>query len=376
MSSIKDFVGHLVAHLFHFTVAAFLSLFLIMSGTGLAQTQNPQAPIAGTNVPSALGLVVTFRARSDPGAASTDSTVLPSVALYVPANGSASPFLPPGQFQAAWSGAVSAELRGRYRFQAELRGRFRLEVNGTQVLETIAPEPRTELSAVVRLNKGTNLLVATFDSPTAGDSFVRLSWIPKGGWPSPIPLSALSHRTDVTGLQEAEKRHLGRQLLSEFRCVQCHSVLPGGNLPSELAMDAPSFEGIGSRRSFAWMAAWIHDPKGQRSRARMPRMFYTNALSQAQAAAAFLSTLQEPLFKSDRRSSDQTHDPTPEAIAAGKQLFEKLHCAACHDTPGSAELDPERVSLRDVASKFPTGELKAFSEESGARLLLDTHAQF
>ena len=54
----------------------------------------------------------------------------------------------------------------------------------------------------------------------------------------------------------------------------------------------PSFEGIGARLSREWMAEWIVNPKSQRPSARMPRMFQANAEEQAEAAAAFLSSLQ------------------------------------------------------------------------------------
>ena len=56
----------------------------------------------------------------------------------------------------------------------------------------------------------------------------------------------------------------------------------------ELAYDAPSFDGIGSRRNFAWMRDWIIAPKKMRASARMPQVFHgAEAPEQAKAVAAY-----------------------------------------------------------------------------------------
>jgi len=60
----------------------------------------------------------------------------------------------------------------------------------------------------------------------------------------------------------------------------------------ELAMDAPSFEGIGSRRNQEWMARWIQDPKALRMTAQMPRVLHGATVKEdVGAIAAYLASL-------------------------------------------------------------------------------------
>ncbi len=39
-----------------------------------------------------------------------------------------------------------------------------------------------------------------------------------------------------------------------------------------MSMDAPSFEGIGSRRNYEWLPRWIRDSRTQRPTAHMPNI--------------------------------------------------------------------------------------------------------
>ena len=69
-----------------------------------------------------------------------------------------------------------------------------------------------------------------------------------------MPASAFTH-ADSAPLAASIKAHAGRDLFAEHRCVKCHGTAATG-MP-ELAMDAPSFNGIGSRRQFDWLAPWV-----------------------------------------------------------------------------------------------------------------------
>ena len=302
----------------------------------------------GADSKSSPGLINTFAVDGK-----SDVTSAPNVWLYVEAGQSPSPFLPAGKFTATWEGALSIELRGEYIFRAELRGTLQLELNGTNVLDaTGADGSPSAPTKAVKLNKGANKLKAIFTSPASGAASVRLEWSEKGVLWEPLPVGSLDHVTSAE-LQNADKLRFGRELFLEHRCVKCHLEpnLKSG-LP-ELAMDAPDLEGIGSRRKFNWLARWIENPKSSRPTARMPRVFHgEQSKEDGKAIAAFLTSL---------KSSDTPGAPPKADLAeAGGVLATKLHCDGCHDLPGDAKIDEQKISLRGVAEKFAEGRLVPF----------------
>ncbi|MEO8429771.1 MAG: hypothetical protein ABI651_22000, partial [Verrucomicrobiota bacterium] len=199
------------------------------------------------------GLLVTY-ASLDDNARATDLTVTPNVCLYVEAGKAPTPFLPGGKFTAVWTGFVAVDIRSDYAFEAELNGELKLEINGATVLEVKGTGDAAPSSKPLRLHKGTNTLTATFRSPAQGDAFLRLFWFNRETVRQPIPLAALTRSTANAALEQARRVRLGRQLFVEFRCAKCHSVPPPEFGMPELAMDAPSFDEIGSRRNYDWLA--------------------------------------------------------------------------------------------------------------------------
>jgi len=324
----------------HRLLASFLGAALLPV-VALAQAPKP--------VP---GLAVTYAA----GGAS-DLAVLPNVALHVAAGEPATPFLPVGKFTTTWDGLLSVDLRGDYQFIAELSGAVKVEANGAVVYESDGRS--TEPSKSVRLSKGTNAFKVSYAAPAAGDAFLRLWWIPRGSFKQPIAEGQLSHRATDT-LTKSLAARAGRGLVFEKRCTHCHTIPDATKGSPELAYDAPTFEGIGSRRGQAWMAKWIADPKAGRATARMPRMVHgATAAQDAADLAAFLATLK------NGEAALKEKPASPELIDAGRELSDKLHCAVCHSLPGS-EADPKRPALKHVKRKFPAGILAAFLQKPDA----------
>lgn len=319
-------------------VPLLLAIIAVFAGVSVFGENAERQPSAGLNV--------TFSNSSK----TVDATTAPNVWLYVPAGKPPTPFLPAGKFTAIWDGFLSVDLRGDYAFQAELNGALKLEINGTNVLDASGTNSSTALSKPVRLVKGTNVFRATFVSPEQGDAFLRLNWKPKRSFLQPIPSRVLTHFV-IENERQGQKLRLGRELFVEHRCLKCH-IGPETGMP-ELAMDAPSFEGIGSRRNREWLARWIESPAALRTSARMPKIFSgENAKANAKAVAAFLSSL-----KTDN-ANRTTADPTQNQ--SGKKLFATLHCAACHDEPGTDKSDPAKISLQQVRAKFAPGALAEF----------------
>ena len=315
----------------------------------------------------------------------TDTAVLPNVWLYVPAGQPPTPFLPGGKFTAVWNGALASDLRSDWLFRAELNGTLKLEINGVVALEATGAGSASPLSQPVRLNKGANAIKATFTGPASGDAFVRLDWTEKGTNTYPIPLASLSHAA-TSELQRATQLRRGRALFLDHRCAKCHADKRTDASVPELNMDAPSFDGIGARRNFEWLARWILDPRAMRSTAHMPKLLRGDkAREDAGALASFLASLttsavdlrpvptaiangrpsieKDPsrrVTELDAKSNDQAEQPAADGNGAAQGLFEQLHCGACHDALDAKEHDPAKLSLRHVAEKFPTGKLAAF----------------
>jgi mono/diheme cytochrome c family protein len=296
----------------------------------------------------APGLTVTFKSADHV----SDLATLSNFAFYVEPGQPATPFVPAGKFQAIWEGNIMADLRSDFLFAAELNGTLAFEINGAPVLE--GSGPRIPLSKPIQLKKGPNSLRAVFTSPADGPAFLRVGWTDKGTNTSPIPPNVLTH-SQTPELVRAVQRGRGRELFLEHRCAKCHADAQTARsaLP-ELGMDAPSFEGIGKRRNYGWMANWILDPRAERDSAHMPRLLRgPNAQHDANAIGAYLTSLQvgaEVTFP--KHSTIVREDEPPTA-----PLFQRLHCTACHVTTGE---ETNKLSLQHVAQKFPMERLVEF----------------
>jgi mono/diheme cytochrome c family protein len=342
-----------LAHVRQIGVRCIALVVLGGSSALLAQAENPSAK-------PEPGLVVTFAALEGDKAKASDLAVLPNVWIYVGAGKPPTPFLPGGKFSAVWTGFISSELRDNYSFKAELNGEAKLEINGAVALEVSGKGAPSEAGKPVRLNKGTNAFKLTFTSPAQGAAFIRLFWSSSEFALEPIALGALSHEPTLE-LRKADQVRLGRELFVEHRCGKCHAGPGGDTAMPELAMDAPSFDGIGSRRNYDWMARWILDPKLLRPTAQMPRLLHgTKAKEDAEAIAAVLSSLKSD---SGAKNEDGFKEPGGDRVETGRKLFDALQCVACHAAPGSTAPDPGKIALRQVREKFAPGSLTAFLQK-------------
>lgn len=292
---------------------------------------------------------------------SHDIQAVPNFWLHVPAGQAPSAFVPAGPFSALWEGFVSADLRSYFTFHAELNGSLTLVLNGKTILKTNSTGGVLIATKRVRLNKGTNSVALHFSSPEQGDAYMRLQWAERGGLPFPIPNSALSHVPTEASARSAQL-HQGLELFLQHRCIQCHTTATASMAIPELQMDAPSFEEIGSRRRETWMQSWILDPSGHRPDARMPQMLHgTDARAEAEAIAAFLSSLKAPATP---EPGGALNEP---AASVGKKIFQDLHCASCHLAPEeNAVAQTDRVSLGALAEKFHPEALHQFLKEPEA----------
>jgi mono/diheme cytochrome c family protein len=273
----------------------------------------------------------------------SDTKVTPTLALYVPERESATALLPGGKFRVVWSGFVRADLRDDVSFQAEVNGTLKLEIAGTNVLEVANTRGPSAFSEPVHLKKGLNLLRATFTSPIAGDAFVRVNVKSSDGFAQPMDPKRLSYG-ESSELNRSSAVREGLSVFLEHRCARCHqTALPNG--APELNMDAPSFDGIGSRLRQGWMAKWIADPRSIRPDAHMPKFRVASQPENAQAIAAFLATI----GKNDGKEPAKLRS---EDFSKARAIFETQHCDACHFTEGVGVPSLNIWSLKRVAEKF------------------------
>ena len=80
----------------------------------------------------------------------TDVSVTPNVWLFVPAGQPATPFVPAGPFTARWEGAISADLRGDFTFQALSQGALKVSINGATALEAKDTGPTLAIGQSIR----------------------------------------------------------------------------------------------------------------------------------------------------------------------------------------------------------------------------------
>ncbi len=268
-----------------------------------------------------------------------------TIVLHVPNGGTPSPFIPTGPFTAEWNGCLNLDLRADYQFQAQHAGAFSLEINGTSLFNTSQSASLTDWSRAVRLKKGTNSIRVLLSRTNDSKASLQLSWRARGIPPSPIPLSAFGPGIPPVDNQDATAPNAqrGRDTFLLHRCGKCHAPEVSSPVP-DLSADSPSFAGIGSRRSPAWMARWILNPASLRSVATMPALLHgPSAQSEAADIAAWLGSLTSP--------DAPKPSTTPPVPAIGGALVESLLCRSCHTFYNDIETR-EKVSLRLVPEKF------------------------
>jgi glucose/arabinose dehydrogenase/cytochrome c2 len=303
------------------------------------------------------GLLQNLSRDEDSTANDTRVTRLP--ALFVPAKASPSPFLDPGQFRSRWEGFLKLDLNDTMVFEVEGRGSATLKIEGQVALDAAGPDLKGTCSKPVALHSGLNRFEIDYFSPLEGDAELRLAWSSKRLTAEPVPPTAFVHDAQSRTLRSRALMREGRRLFANYRCARCHkpdSVWSSTAMP-ELAADAPTFDGIGTRLNATWIEKWLLNPKEIRPDAEMPNLLSgTEAAKDAKDIAAFLSTLQS------RVEAPKTQDRTEDDLQTkGKHLFGELGCAGCHRLPNEPILENEsRLSVGDMAAKWQPGALSDF----------------
>lgn len=331
------------------------------------------------------GLLAHFEQTAD-GTTRSDVTRLRLAALRVESDSAATPWLTPGPFQSAIAGYLKVPQRTTVRFQLEGTGTARLVVNDVLAADRVWTGPGLEnpdssrvaslgFGSAIELHKGYNRIRLDYASPGADGASqpgggasptqaaaLRVSWTSVKFAPEPVPPAHLWHDGQDELLTAATRLREGREAFANRHCGACHGGWPArqtGVMP-ELAAEAPSLAGIGSRRRSSWLARWLVEPETLRSAVQMPHVFDRADGQDRQAAAdvaAYLSTLVGPGETALAAPEDES------AVAHGLALYENLGCLGCHRLTPLAERDPlDRISLDLVSARYSPGALATFLE--------------
>jgi mono/diheme cytochrome c family protein len=162
------------------------------------------------------------------------------------------------------------------------------------------------------------------------------------------------HRGPLPG---APRLNLGRQILSGYGCVHCHTVKLADGSTMKATDDPPSLSHIADKTSREWIYAWLMDPQAYASTATMPNFKLTT--DEARDISAFLVANSTPVpGDAIAVSAKPSSDP-----AAGTSLYGESFCASCHAVQNAAgnfvggNLGPE---LTRVGSKVKPEWLQAW----------------
>ena len=305
----------------------------------------------GADLEFSNGLQAGFR-DSTQGSPIRDIEIFQDLALYVPSDEFATPFLDAKEFVVEWRGFLSVPLRDDYRFRAFVSGDFQLELNGERVLEVIDGQGWSEAAEEVRLKKGPNSVRAVFRSRPKSDAVIRLEWSSLDFLFEPISPDHWSHTPSKDFRRYLDQR-AGRTLFIEYRCGACHVESDGRRLDDNL-LPGINLDGINDRRYTAWLKDWILNPQSLGSHARMPSLFRgAKAVDEVSAVVAFLRS-------TTAKKTSEAHLGIEGDVTAGKILFNDLNCIGCHQLGEGGPDGEDRISLDLVSQKFRRGDLVGF----------------
>jgi len=329
----------------------------------------PLTPLEEEDAKNNSGLSLTIESVAKPGLVDRRLARIPS--LFVPEGTPPTAFIPPGPFKATWEGDLKVDIKDDYIFAAEGSGKLSIVINKVEAYAASGADFATTVGKKVKLGKGKNHVLISYESPAKGDAMVRLNWrsaeidANDGFFPESLAPNRLSFDKTNTEFRESVRVHKGRELYGTLRCEACHgSEHSGANLGKdampELTMDAPNLSEAGKRLNTAWIATWLKDPRKLRNESSMPQLLRgPTADKDAEDIAGYLSTLGAKDEPADEK-------PTEEAIKKAGYTFTSFGCVGCHVLPNSQKQQPGRVMLAYVRDKWKPAALREFLKKPDA----------
>ena len=133
----------------------------------------------------------------------------------------------------------------------------------------------------------------------------------------------------------------GKTLVSESRCISCHTIEGKGN------GSAPELSKVASGASRGWLLAYIRDPHAFNPRTRMPR--YHLSETESRDVVAYmeqdLRDFEAPAGLLDPQRVNLT------LAEAGQKLFRQYGCFSCHTTGASPQNERFGPDLDGIGDK-------------------------
>jgi len=122
----------------------------------------------------------------------------------------------------------------------------------------------------------------------------------------------------------------GRNMLSRYGCVHCHTVKLADGSVMKTSDDPPPLSHIADKTTREWIYAWLKDPQAYAATATMPNFKLSD--DDARDMSAFLMANSTPVpGDTVTLSAKPSSDP-----AAGTSLYGESFCASCHAVQNAA----------------------------------------
>lgn len=220
-------------------------------------------------------------------------------------------------FTVVYEGFLKINRGGPY----HVHGDAKIEIDGKVVM-----------GKAVQLTTGDHPLKITFTRKVRSARF-QLRWSSDFFVEEPIPPLALEHKSvpDVLTSRWKNIEH-GRFLYENMSCAACH----GGKGWFLSERKAPDLSTIGERVTHDWLYRWLSNPHQYRPTTAMPVLLTDK--DEIRDVTTYLMKLGSSTAPNTKLSV------TSDQIATGKEIFERIGCAKCHDE--------KEHSLTVVGSKF------------------------
>ncbi len=266
------------------------------------------------------------------------------------------PRIPPGPFEASWTGAVTILDQDAISFDAFVGGEVSVEIDGQAVLRGRGESDAAQVRGAAPLERKTGTYRIRIDYRSLAGVPARLQvwWSGKTFSREPLPAFRLKHV--AAELPESARKDLlaarGREEAARYGCARCHSgAFPGVDDPPP----GPTLADLGSRVNRAWLLRWLEDPSRHRSGARMPALFPADrkGFVERWIVADYLlraaGTRVEAAAGADHR--------------LGRREFLSVGCVACHFVPDmdrDEQADLARIPLEGLGDRMGQKDLAAF----------------
>jgi mono/diheme cytochrome c family protein len=175
------------------------------------------------------------------------------------------------------------------------------------------------------------------------------------------PLLAAPQRPLVAGFErfytadKADPVRGGRLLLGELNCTSCHAASD----KSLARKQAPILDGVGGRVRISYLRKYLADPQAAKPGTTMPNVLAhdPDAKEKIEALVHFLANT----------GAIRHERPLPKAVAAGRDLYQKVGCSACHGTRDASgkpdKVHSSAIPLGDIEAKYSLTGLAGFLEQ-------------